>query len=56
MNKYEINHHDVWVKLRIWGCESQEEAEVEIKKQVENGLWIQGISGTSVLVVEEKQS
>jgi len=49
--EYEINYHDVWVKLRIYGCDSQEEAEVEVKDQVETGLWIEGISGTSVLAV-----
>ena len=56
MSEYEINKHDVLIKLRIWGCESQEEAENEIKKQVENGLWVQGISGTSVLTVVSIQS
>ena len=47
--EYEIKHHDVVVTLRIWGCETQEEAEADVKKQVKTGLWGMGISGTSLL-------
>ena len=56
MMDYEINHHDVVLTLRIYGCDSQEEANQEVKEQVETGLWVEGISGTSVITVGSKQS
>jgi len=55
MMDYEINHHDVVLTLRIYGCDSQEEANQEVKEQVETGLWVEGISGTSVITVGSKQ-
>jgi len=54
--EYEIKHHDVVITLRIWGCETQEEAETEVREQVETGLWVEGISGTSIILVGGKQS
>ena len=49
-----INDHDVLIELRIWGCDTQEEAEETVEKLVINGLWVQGISGTTVIRVVTK--
>jgi len=54
MMDYEINYHDVILTLRIYGCDTQEEANQEVKEQVENGLWVEGISGTTVILVGEE--
>ncbi len=51
----ELSQHKVVLELLIWGCDSQDEAEAEVEKQVNNGLWVQGISGTGIIRVVPKQ-
>ena len=49
-----LNKHDILVEVRIWGCDTQEEAEKIVKDQVATGLDVMGLSGTTVLRVVTK--
>ena len=49
-----LNKHDVLIEVRIWGCDTQEEAEEIVKDQVATGLDMMGLSGTTVFRVVTK--
>ena len=50
-----LNKHDVLIEVRIWGCDTQEEAEEIVKDQVATGLDMMGLSGTTVFRVVTKR-
>lgn len=49
-----LSKHDVLVEVRIWGCDTQEQAEGIVKDQVATGLDVMGLSGTTVIRVVTK--